>query len=478
MRNQRKWNDEEINYLKNNYNELSYEELSKHFNRSIESIKGKAYLLGLLKKEKQPRFTNKEINILIENQGMTIKEVAKLLPNRSKSSVDYKIRDLGLNYNIRERKSIIDNIVKCTKCKTSKSFIEDNYYVNRKLLICKECLTKQIYIDKLKRKSGITLDFNKMLDTYSPEEWMEFYLDKKIKKYPRLYMNKDRFIVLLKYVICNKLGRIDRDIIITTKRKELKPFGLYGYMDQYFNCWYDAIHNAFLNLNIRPFELTESPKGYWTSKENANEYMIWLICKIIKDNDIKNIKQELPQYLSFTYLRGNKYNIAIDCLHLYKHYNSFYEWMCVLYPEYNFEAKDFSVFISKDGSTVLDSLEEKYVFDFITLNYPSVNIVAVGKKRKSNTYVNEQYGESYSPDFIVTDKDKIVGIIEYFGLYSPNNNHSIFKEYKNKADRKTMYFNNLKGIKYIDLYPEDLNNNFEGVSRKLTSFLYSLKLAS
>lgn len=44
-----KWNDEEINYLKENYEIKSYSEMSKFLNRSEKSIKIKAHKLGLKK---------------------------------------------------------------------------------------------------------------------------------------------------------------------------------------------------------------------------------------------------------------------------------------------------------------------------------------------------------------------------------------------------------------------------------------------
>ncbi len=473
MRKIKIWTESEIEFLKANYQTLSFEEIAKSLNRTVKSVTGKCHLLGLRKRNKQPRYTEEEIKILISNQGMTINEVSKLLNNRSISSIDYKIKELGLNYNIRTKQSIEGNIVKCSKCQNNKEFNSDNFYVDKNLLICKKCLVKIVFINKLKRK-GILLDFNKLLDTYTPEEWVEFILKGNIKKYPQSYITKEILIRMLRYVVNIKLNRTVREEIIKTTRNEIKKYALNSHISNHFNGWYEAISTTFSELEIKPFELFETPKGYWLNKSHADEYMIWLVGYLINNNNIQNIEKELPQYLSHTYLRDIKQNKAIDCLHLYKHYKSMYEWMSTLYPNLNFNQKDFSTYVSNDGKTELDSLEEKYIYDFILENFPNITLIATGRKRKNNTYFNDKYNESYSPDFKIIDENKKVRcIIEYFGFYNLKNEHHVFKDYIEKADRKTDYFNNLEDIYFIDLYPIDLNNNFEGVRNKLMPFLLS-----
>ena len=82
-------------------------------------------------------------------------------------------------------------------------------------------------------------------------------------------------------------------------------------------------------------------------------------------------------------------------------------------------------------------------------------------------FYNKEFNESYIPDFIIKDKNII---IEYFGLYV-DKNHEFIENYKRKTHRKIKYFINIEGYEFIDLYPDDLKNDFEGVRKKLTPFI-------
>ena len=74
------------------------------------------------------------------------------------------------------------------------------------------------------------------------------------------------------------------------------------------------------------------------------------------------------------------------------------------------------------------------------------------------------------PDFIIHNNKNI--IVEYFGLYVEDfKNSKILKSYHDKTKRKINFFNNLQVYNFIDLYPEDLKNDFEGVRNKLAPFI-------
>ena len=95
--NQRRWNQDEIDYLMKNYTNTSYEEMSIALGRTVSSIMHKAQNLNIQK----PRiWTDEEINFLINNyQTKTYKELAERL-GRTKSAVDLKINQLGLHKGI------------------------------------------------------------------------------------------------------------------------------------------------------------------------------------------------------------------------------------------------------------------------------------------------------------------------------------------------------------------------------------------
>ena len=117
-----------------------------------------------------------------------------------------------------------------------------------------------------------------------------------------------------------------------------------------------------------------------------------------------------------------------------------------------------------------DSFQEKYVYKTIYENITH-NIYKCFKK-EGFLYTNGKYNERYIPDFYINTNDKIV-LIEFFGMYKPNNPSQIFKDYCEKTKRKIEYFNSLENVYFIPLFPKDLNNNFEGVREKLTSFCMS-----
>lgn len=92
--NQRRWNQDEVDYLMKNYASMSYEEMSIMLDRTVSSIMHKAQNLNI---QKPRTWTNEEINFLIDNyQIRTYKELAECL-GRTKSAVDLKINQLGLH---------------------------------------------------------------------------------------------------------------------------------------------------------------------------------------------------------------------------------------------------------------------------------------------------------------------------------------------------------------------------------------------
>ena len=170
-------------------------------------------------------------------------------------------------------------------------------------------------------------------------------------------------------------------------------------------------------------------------------------------------------------MRKINYHKLNACIQLYHHYSSYYEWLSILYPEWGLTERDFKLKIAKDG-VKLNSMEELYIYEFIKYCL-NIDIKAIGLSKQDKFY-NEKYNENYLPDFKISKYKNIklnkTIIIEYYGYYILWDNCNMIKEYKERTHRKNEYYKSNPDIHFIDLYPTDLKNNFEGVRNKLTSF--------
>lgn len=87
------WTLDEIEYLKNNYVEKTSEEIGKNLNRSVQSVNAERDKLGLVRNE---AWTNKDIDYLVSNfESMTHAEIGQVL-NRTEQAVRAKCFDLNL----------------------------------------------------------------------------------------------------------------------------------------------------------------------------------------------------------------------------------------------------------------------------------------------------------------------------------------------------------------------------------------------
>lgn len=97
---QKTWTDEEVDYLINNYNNVSVEELGNYLGRAYTAIRKKASELGIkrdidLKKNK---WLDEERVILKDNYTIKNKEELKaLLPNRSWVAIVQEARKLNVS---------------------------------------------------------------------------------------------------------------------------------------------------------------------------------------------------------------------------------------------------------------------------------------------------------------------------------------------------------------------------------------------
>ena len=87
------WTDDEIQYLKNNYINKTSEEISKHLNRTVQSINAERDRLGLIRNE---AWSKEEVDYIINNfKFMTHEDMGKNI-GRTEGAVRAKCFDLGL----------------------------------------------------------------------------------------------------------------------------------------------------------------------------------------------------------------------------------------------------------------------------------------------------------------------------------------------------------------------------------------------
>jgi len=232
-------------------------------------------------------------------------------------------------------------------------------------------------------------------------------------------------------------------------------------------------------IKISYHDFKHKVSNYWKNILNADYQMTLYINRIISQYNISDYKNNLPNYLTYSYLTNMGESMLILSVSRYKHYNSMCEWINKLFPQFKLEDSDFIKFLACDGKTKCDSMMEMNVFDYIYLDMNLIDIDNIRHKpslNKKYSYINDTYDELYIPDFLIKKIQNInlikPLIIEFYGMYNTNiNAEKMYVNYYHKTHRKEEYYKNNPDIYYIGLFPLDLKNNFQGVREKLTSFL-------
>lgn len=127
----RKWTEEEEKFLKENSDKMSYSEMAEKLNRSKEAIMDRCYRLGIyaVSIAKARYYTRDEIDFIKQNyENMSHDEIARSI-NRTKASVQYKISQLGL-YKTKTQKILqLDywlNVINCFQ--SVRQAIENNNF--------------------------------------------------------------------------------------------------------------------------------------------------------------------------------------------------------------------------------------------------------------------------------------------------------------------------------------------------------------
>lgn len=92
---QNKWSQLEIDYLVNHYKDMTYKEIARNLNRTRESVSRKINKLNLSDKLIYENYSSFEIQFLKDNYDCSLLSIAKYL-NRDINSVKYNLKKLGL----------------------------------------------------------------------------------------------------------------------------------------------------------------------------------------------------------------------------------------------------------------------------------------------------------------------------------------------------------------------------------------------
>lgn len=87
--------EEEIDFLKTNFQEMSLSELAKNLNSTIAIVRSFSERIGLKKTEVQREWTAQEVMFLKNNSSLTYAELMDCLPGKSKKNIITKLKDLG-----------------------------------------------------------------------------------------------------------------------------------------------------------------------------------------------------------------------------------------------------------------------------------------------------------------------------------------------------------------------------------------------
>lgn len=89
-----KWTDSEVQYLKNNYLNMSYDDIGKVLGKTAIAVNAKSFSLKLFKKE--PDWTKEDLEYVKNNyMQMQTREIAENL-NRSIDAIRIKAKRMGL----------------------------------------------------------------------------------------------------------------------------------------------------------------------------------------------------------------------------------------------------------------------------------------------------------------------------------------------------------------------------------------------
>ncbi|WP_342567787.1 hypothetical protein MKY09_05325 [Psychrobacillus sp. FSL K6-4046] len=415
-------------------------------------------------------WSENERQVLINNPDKTLDELAAML-DRSSNAIWTKIKEEKLTFKkkVVMASDIIDNKITCPKCGELKEYTEENFNLNINYYTCINCRNKITNITKYRLKYGITLDFEKMFNTFTAIEWYHMYLDGRISKLPQeIYDSHVKRNEIIVHIIKELLKKESREDIIELNYNDIRRYKITYFLLGNNIC--DILNDVFSEYNFKHWEFRLVPGDFWSEKQHADEYLRWFVETRLNINEL-NINRDIPKIFTVSSLRIIGEHRLNRCLHEYDHYGSYYEWLSYIFPQWGLQPENFKLSISFDG-VVFDSNEECLIYEYLKREC-GISITYVGNQRFYKFW-NEEHNESYIPDFVISKINNIKLdkplIMEYYGLYNPNLTDSFFQDYCEKTCRKNAFYKQNGDIYFLDIYPYDLVSTFKGVSEKLNAF--------
>lgn len=414
------------------------------------------------------------------------------------------------------------NFMECIKSKKNKSFVDkytkenmlkiiDNvlkYYNNDILKILKGEFNSKRKEQEFKtfrnmitaRFHRINKDMNDMFVWYCKEKNIIHPLcNRKINRYdfktqpPRYWTKEENRINRIKYY-CEE--ECKENILNVVNDTEQLKIWIYKYFKKENVCNmipdYQKYAKSLYGLLIETYPSIEKNHILFNWEWHQwNKYDKELLIKMLRDlvfyrmNEIiLNPIEDIPKYLNMSCIDNfyPKFNKQIDK----KIYKSYYEWAIEAFPEYadKWTKKDFGKIVAFDNEE-FDSYQEKDVYEFIKKQDIFKYIKNIGKqhfKGKYNFKLDETYEyQRFCPDFVIEhiylNNKKILlnkpVVLEFYGMYEENNKNHIFQNYVKKTKVKEQFYKSREDIYYISIFPSDIRNNYEELTKKLTLFFIS-----
>lgn len=293
----------------------------------------------------------------------------------------------------------------------------------------------------------------KSISAYLTSDEIYYYLfgDNPIK-YPWKYKkyrlsnltDNEKYTIFNNYLDDNNIKIVDvynfdyYDIIVKSGLATSYGGDLLKFVMYYYNNKYPAYKFNIGSVN------------YWKEKEHRVKALKYLI-----EEDMKLEIEKIPLYLTITSIR----NIGTSTMYtvLKNYYSGIFEWVNEVYPDV-FDPKDFDINYMRNE---FDSIDENTIDDILRDNFDNV---LYNPKHTKNTI--KLLGKI--PDWFIFNTTSVV-IVEYFGLWAKKRGmyNSRTRDYIISATDKINKYKTLQGYKFLYIYPEDLDNNYEGLYRKI-----------
>lgn len=514
MRKMVKWTEEELNKLfEYKENGLKLDQIYNLFNGIYkkQSITYQLSKVGL----NNYRWTLDELNYLKNIcEGKTYKELESLIPNRSRDSIEMKVRQLDLSHLIAngtttwtdEEENILiskyphstnDELCLLIPKKTSGSInthaqrlqLKKNINILNKIKTNNSRKSK-LYWNKEKEKKLISFassnDIHKIYALF-PEHTSKFIeqkmrelglIDKTNLSKVKMILNKNYLdnlnlndiLLVYKKILSGDIEgfsfiNLDREQIIFVFKYYLKKSNLNLKREDWLHVLFgDILGNAKLRDIVK-----NNFSGYYefiTYCFPQYKFKVWEFKKLDvpnnywkeKRNCYYHIESIIHQLIQSNILNNKTDLFLLGMDNLKKFFNKTMISLCGwnIFIEYftskGIDCSQCKALIYED--ILFDSKEELEFYK--ELKSRGIKIKKCGKNTR---FYNKKHREGYIPDFIVNDDI----IIEYFGLYGNNNRFG----YDEKTLRKIDFYSTLDEYQFIDAYPNDKRDNFDNIINKI-----------